>query len=405
MTSFFISYSREIEKQVKVLANDLVESDYEVWVDHHLTGGEEWWGRILNEICACDVFIYALSPETLKSEACKKEFSYACSVKRPILPVKLVKMSDNLIPDTVGKLQHVDYVNADLAAFKSLVKTINKLPEAPGLPDPLPAAPKTPTSYLGELRGRIEQPELGKDEQNSIYAELSVKVHDGEDLDDIRDLVSIFLARNDNYAITEKNLIALQRLLSGKSAFEPVKPKGEGLEPTPETEPEIKTQPVDMMDALNIDPGSAEASIKQILQSVVGKGETWIIESDKLNKITLTAGAENKERQVCAQVKCRDKATGSRQESFKKLGWKTKDNSTVAGLAGGALAYATGGAALLALCSKNVRDYMLVFEATREWVVSKKGSELSKIAMELSRILEQISSNKLPLLAWRNVEA
>ncbi len=409
MTSFFISYSRNIQDEVKALTQDLVDLGHDVWVDHKLTGGQTWWDEILKQIRACDVFIFAISPDTLNSEACKLEFAYAHSVNRPRLPVKLAKVSDRLLPDNVAKLHHVDYVNADPTAVKALVKAISELPKAPDLPNPLPGEPDVPMSYLGRLRERIEKPELCKDEQNSIYAELAVKVHDGEDIDDIKDLIEIFLARTDNYAITEKNLVALQSMFQGGYSLNSVQNKNKHSRPANDIELELESSEnsnsIETKDALHFKAENAESSIERILQAVVGESQTWVIESDEQNKITLTTDAQNSRRQLCAQVKCRDKVTGSRQECFKKLGWETKDQAAIAGLAAGALAYATGGAALLALGSKKVRDYMLAFEATRGWTISRQDSELSKIAVEICRILDQLTNNDVPLMAWRNSQA
>jgi len=512
MSSFFISYSR-IQEQVKGLAKDLEDMGHKVWVDKELTGGQLWWDQILHQIRACDVFIYAISPDTLKSEACKREFSYADSLNRPILPVKLGDISDKLLPHSVYKLQRVDYINAESVTLKSLVKAIGKLPKAPGLPKPLPQAPKIPMSYLGDLRERIEQPELNRDEQNSIYAELSAKAREDKDIDEIRELLKLFLARSYLFAIAEKNATALLESLSATTLAQPatstVRQQGSKTNPIqeisnrvselpdvpenysgelreriqqpllsiedqlsiceelstkvengdvaddikdlvellqarndnyPMTEkilmelkkslselptaqttvsrgrdsvttvnsaptPESDLSSIVRKDVLNIDPENSENSVQRILDSVVKNGETWVIESDKINKITLTSDVVKKKRHLRAQLKCRDNLTDDKQKCLKELGWKTKE--TTANLAGGALAcaaYATSGAALLALCSKKVRDYIMTFEATHEWTLSRRNGELSKITAELTRILGHITQNDLPLLAWQNAD-
>lgn len=406
MASFFISYSRTIQNQVHALVDDLELLDHCVWIDGKLAGGQSWWDEILKQIRACDVFIYTISPDTARSEACDEELKYACSLNRLILPVKIADVNTDQMPRIAAELHHTDYTNADSTARRRLKNDIKSLATVSVLPDPLPPEPCAPGYYRNELRERIQQPILTKAEQESICAELEAKIQKGDDANDAKNLVELFIARADNYAITEKKLLALKQLLTGEPEVEPVDFKREDIGSKNSSKSEIAdcSHSIEVKDALSIQVENAEGSIKRILQSVIDKGQTWVIKSDELNKITLTAGAENSNKQLHAHVKCRDKVTGSRQECFKKLGWETNDGSVLAGLASGALAYATGGAALLALGSRKVRDYMLSFEATRVWPVSGKDSELSKIAVEISRVLDQMTNNDVPLLAWENTE-
>ena len=407
MTKFFISYSRTIQDYVHALVDDLELLDHSVWIDGRLAGGQSWWDEILKQIRACDVFIYAISPDTARSEACDEELKYAYNLNRLILPVKMAEVKTDQMPRIAAELHHTDYTKADSVARKQLKSDIRSLAAVPGLPDPLPQEPPAPGTYRNELRERIQQSMLTKAEQESVCTELEMKIQNGGDSSESKDLIALFLARTDNYAITEKKLLTLKQQLTGVPEVEAVDSEHEDIESKISSKSEVAdcSHSIEVNDALSIQLDNAEGSIKRILQSVISKGQTWVIESDELNKITLTAITESKKQQLYAHVQCRDKVTGSRQECIKKLGWETKDNSALAGLAAGALAYATGGAALLALGSKKVRDYMLAFEATRVWTVSRKGSELSKIAVEISRVLEKITKNDVPLLAWENAQA
>src|SRR5262245_12282761 len=68
----FISYNRDSLNVVKALAEDLAESS-EPWFDQELTGGQRWWDSILARIRDCDTFVFAMTPDSLESEACGRE--------------------------------------------------------------------------------------------------------------------------------------------------------------------------------------------------------------------------------------------------------------------------------------------------------------------------------------------
>ena len=57
-------------------------------------------------------------------------------------------ISTNLLPPALTETQHVDYRSRDRAAGLKLARAIGSLPPAGPLPDPLPAPPDVPASYL-----------------------------------------------------------------------------------------------------------------------------------------------------------------------------------------------------------------------------------------------------------------
>ena len=73
----FISYARQDQAAVEALNADLERARVDVWMDEELTGGESWWDTILEQIRSCDLYIFALSPNSLRSRACKAELEYA----------------------------------------------------------------------------------------------------------------------------------------------------------------------------------------------------------------------------------------------------------------------------------------------------------------------------------------
>ena len=78
MAYVFISYCRESQDIVEALAQDIVGLGHKVWLDRELAGGQAWWDQILGVIRECDVFLFALAPESLDSSACKREYQICC---------------------------------------------------------------------------------------------------------------------------------------------------------------------------------------------------------------------------------------------------------------------------------------------------------------------------------------
>ena len=91
----FISYSNRNRDLIETLAKDLASglstislaAQNEVWFDEQLVGGQDWWNTILDHLIACDIFVFSLSPYSIKSDACQRELKYATDLNKRILPV------------------------------------------------------------------------------------------------------------------------------------------------------------------------------------------------------------------------------------------------------------------------------------------------------------------------------
>ena len=84
----FVSYASQDRAAIDNLLTALQRA-HEVWVDEDLGGGETWWRTILEQIRGCEVFIVAVSNNSLASKPCQAELSYAEALQRPILPVQV----------------------------------------------------------------------------------------------------------------------------------------------------------------------------------------------------------------------------------------------------------------------------------------------------------------------------
>jgi len=77
MAIVFISYDRAHQDVVKKLVQDLRDDEHETWFDQKLEGGQLWWDTVLSEIRKSEIFVTALTPESLESQACQRELKYA----------------------------------------------------------------------------------------------------------------------------------------------------------------------------------------------------------------------------------------------------------------------------------------------------------------------------------------
>ena len=88
VTQIFISYSRKDLKFVEGLASDLRNAGFEVWYDFlRLRGGERWRTEIQNAIKNSQYIIVVLSPDSVESEWVEREFLFASSLKRKVIPL------------------------------------------------------------------------------------------------------------------------------------------------------------------------------------------------------------------------------------------------------------------------------------------------------------------------------
>jgi len=199
MAHIFLSYSRDDQEPTLHLAKDLKDLGHIVWLDQELTGGQAWWDQILARIRAADLFVFVLSSASLYSTACQREYGYAAELRRPILPV-LVRdgLSLNVLPPALSQVQFIDFRQRHVEAIIALSRALQSLPVGLPLPDPLPAPPEVPLSYLATLSQMIETPSvLTFEEQSRLVVELKRGLRDPATFQDSRDLLGRLRARRD----------------------------------------------------------------------------------------------------------------------------------------------------------------------------------------------------------------
>lgn len=199
MPNVFVSYGRESSAAAKALAADIRALGHDVWFDQELTGGQAWWNQILDTVRNCDVFIFVLTPHSLRSVACMGEYGYAAALKRPILPILVADgVSTNLLPPALSQIQFVDYRNQDRGSALGLARALASIPRPGPLPDPLPEPPEVPISYLGGITAQIEtRATLSYEQQSALVVDLKRGLRDPETTDDSRALLARLRKRRD----------------------------------------------------------------------------------------------------------------------------------------------------------------------------------------------------------------
>lgn len=90
MASIFLSYSRRNADQVAVLHRALTQGGHRLWIDvDDLPLASPWREDVYRAIDRSDVFLFAVSKESLRSIECRKEFEHARDRHKRIIPVVL----------------------------------------------------------------------------------------------------------------------------------------------------------------------------------------------------------------------------------------------------------------------------------------------------------------------------
>jgi hypothetical protein len=193
----FVSYARSDRESVDSLVHDLQRAKHTVWLDDELTGGQAWWDAILDRIRTCELFVFALSPDSLRSRACQAELTYAVTLDRPVLPVMVRTVPVQIVPPVLSNAQITDYTSRTADSAVSLITAAAATPASPPLPTPLPAPPPTPLSYMNSYREQLQAAELSYQDQTQLVAALRRHMNDEDERAVARDLLTEFRSRPD----------------------------------------------------------------------------------------------------------------------------------------------------------------------------------------------------------------
>ncbi len=182
----FISYARRDQSSIAALRVDVERLGNRVWFDRASHGGQDWWDDVLGHVRDCAVFVFAVSPDSLRSKACLAELRYARALRRPVLPV-LVRAVPELPADLADA---VDYLHRTEEGALALRAALAALPTTrTPLPARLPEEPEIPTSYLSAYLARIDSPDLDETGQTELVAQLHERLADADERGDVWDLL------------------------------------------------------------------------------------------------------------------------------------------------------------------------------------------------------------------------
>lgn len=127
-TRVYVSYSRSVLPGVAALCTDLVDLGQQVWLDREFPGGGRWWERVLSNIDRCDLFVIALSRDSMSSVICRDEVALAGGLGIPMIPVLVDDdVTDSFLPPSIGEVQRVDHRNADRGAMAGFIRALQSM--------------------------------------------------------------------------------------------------------------------------------------------------------------------------------------------------------------------------------------------------------------------------------------
>lgn len=115
MADVFISYSRKDADFVRRLGEALVAAEREAWLDwKDIPLTVEWQQEIDVNIDACDSFLFIISPDSIASANCTREFERAVAMHKRVLPILYRSVPDEAVPPVLGKFQRIGFDSPDL---------------------------------------------------------------------------------------------------------------------------------------------------------------------------------------------------------------------------------------------------------------------------------------------------
>lgn len=221
----FVSYSSLDDEVVRSLAADLERARHEVWLDQDLSGGEAWWAEILKQIRECDIFVLALTNDSLRSVPCQAERDYARALGRPILPVQVGEVT-SFRTDPIFSMQIVDYRDATKNNVIDLVAALHqRASEGTELPDDLPEPPPMPFEYLQRLGAAINSSAaLSLDAQAAMLFELRTALEDVNDKSVVNDIYGLLHALRDRKDVVHRIVREIDSILERTAPPKPPDP-------------------------------------------------------------------------------------------------------------------------------------------------------------------------------------
>ena len=126
MSQIFISYSRKDSAIAEKIVNALAKDDLEPWIDwKSIPKGEEFKREIFQGIEKSDIFLFLVSPDSVRSKWCQKEINCANKNGKRILPIVVRNTSLKLIPSGITKRNWI-FCREGRENFRKAIKETRK---------------------------------------------------------------------------------------------------------------------------------------------------------------------------------------------------------------------------------------------------------------------------------------
>jgi len=108
MNQLFVSYSRKDTEFARRLTEKLTAQNMEVWVDwEDIPPSVDWMKEIEKGIEEADIFIFVVSPDSIRSRVCGEEVAHAIKNGKRIAPVIAREVDMQEAPAT---LTHLNWI-------------------------------------------------------------------------------------------------------------------------------------------------------------------------------------------------------------------------------------------------------------------------------------------------------
>lgn len=161
----FVSYAHVDMLVCKQIVSHL-EAVHEVWYDRRLHPGMEWQNEIQERIEWCEGFVYLLSSESIASEYCRQEFTWASKSHKHIIPVLI--QANTVIPDDINHIQYAD-LSAGIENITTLLNAITYLIENSKMAILRIKRKKQFRGFEGDIKLFLDDVEIGRTSMDDIH--------------------------------------------------------------------------------------------------------------------------------------------------------------------------------------------------------------------------------------------
>ncbi|EWC60493.1 hypothetical protein UO65_4161 [Actinokineospora spheciospongiae] len=188
----FVTHARRDLPAITRLRADLESTGHRVWSDGDVLGSRRGWDEVLRHVRDCAAFVFAVSPESVRSPACLAGLRYALALRRPVLAVVVHPVPAGEVPDELAGAVTVDCSRPSPRTAAALRAAVDALPSAHRPAGRLPEEPALPAATITDCEALLDRGALDRRAQAEVLAVLRARLADsGERSDAWRLLVRL----------------------------------------------------------------------------------------------------------------------------------------------------------------------------------------------------------------------